>query len=438
MLFLTNLPVILINTLTVLNLVLLMQLLFGLELCKKWQHYPAMAGVCFAVLTGIILPLRDHLWLRTAAVYALLAVLVCVLAGRRFWKYLLYTVPAILLYVQWSCVLQMVDKLFLLERFDLDGSGELLGPFYILADVILLLPLCHWLARAWRTGRRIRLNGGETLALCLFCIFSPRLVYYMEQLRRLFDDFYFPIIWLTFNLILNAAFFYGILHRSAARYYRLSMNNYREQFRWEYRYFKAYKDRQRATAQFRHDWKNHMLLLQGLLDSGKYEKAAAYVQTLTEESASSGKRVLTGNEVVDIVLSAKMERIEAEGIRLTCGGGLEPLSFMEDADLCVLFSNLIDNAIEANARCAGERFLTLRASHRPALFLAELSNAMDGALLRREGRILSSKEDPGAHGIGSQNISAVVRKYGGESSIRAEGGTFTFQMVFPLDRSSQK
>lgn len=216
------------------------------------------------------------------------------------------------------------------------------------------------------------------------------------------------------------------------------MNHYREQFSSEYDYFKEYKNQQEETAHFRHDWKNHMLLLQGLLENGNYDKAAEYFHTLTAESISSGKRIFTGNEIVDIILSAKMTKIEEEEIAVSCNGGLEPLSFMEDVDVCILFSNLIDNAIEANAKCEGDRFLTIRVSHKPALFMIEVSNSLNGELREKEGYLLSSKEDSAAHGIGTQNIFSVVRKYAGEYSIRVQDKRFIFTMIFPLDRLSQE
>lgn len=430
------LPGILINTLSIVNFVLIMQLLFGLDLYKKWQYYLVMAAAYMAVNIGIEFAFQGKPLLQTGLIYICFLVIVGFLAKKHFFKKVLYTIPTILLYVQWSNVMDMLDELFGLDFYPLSVEEELYGPFYILSDMFLLMMLSIWLYHACRTGRRLMLNVWETMALSLFCFFSPYMVLYLEKLTTVFDDFWYSYIWISFMLILNAAIFYAILHRSAAHYYRGTAENYREQFRSEYDYFRAYKEKQSETAAFRHDWKNHMLLLQGMLDDGNYEKAAEYFRTLTAERISSGKQLLTGNEIVDIILNAKMQKMSERRIKVNCNGGLEMLSFMEDVDICILFSNLIDNAIEANEKCDGEGFLTIRASHNPSMLMVAVSNRMSGEVQEKDGRLLSSKNDEGSHGIGTQNIFSVVHKYQGEYSLKAENETFTITMTFPIDHSS--
>lgn len=59
-------------------------------------------------------------------------------------------------------------------------------------------------------------------------------------------------------------------------------------------------------------------------------------------------------------------------------------------------------------------------------------------LSEKEGCLLTTKRDKDAHGIGTQNMSAVVRKYHGEISARAENGKFVLTLTFPIDRLSQE
>lgn len=435
---LRELPALLLNTLSIINFILIMQLLFGLNLCKKWQHYLVIAGIYMATNVGINLAFPTDMNIQTLWIYVAFIVIVCVLAKKRFWKYILYTIPTILLYVQWTVVVEMVDRLFGFPQIALDETGKLYGYLYLFADVLLVIPLAIWLAYVYRTGKRILLNVWETLVLCLFCIFSPLLVQYLERLESTFHDMFYSIIWVLFTILLNVAIFYGILHRSVARYYRGTAEKYKEQFNSEYNYFQEYKKQQKETAAFRHDWNNHMLLLQKMLANGDYEKVAEYFHSLTAEQISSGKRIFTGNEIVDIILSAKAEKIKEQRIKVSCNGGLEPLSFMEDVDICILFSNLIDNAIEANVKYEGERFLTIRVSEKPTLFMIEVSNGMSGELREKEGRILSSKADSAEHGIGTQNIFSVIRKYKGEYSIQTQNNIFAITILFPLNHLSQE
>lgn len=334
---LSILPEILINTLSIVNFVLIMQLLFGLNLCKKWQHYLIIAISYMVVNIGIEFAFQGKPWLQTALIYISFLIIVGFLAKNRFLKKVLYTMPTILLYAQWSSIMEMIDDLLGLDFFPMGLEQELFGPFYILSDFFLLILLSIWLYHTCRTGRRLMLNVWETMALCLFCFFTPYTVLYLEKLTTVFDDFWYSYIWISFMLLLNAAIFYAILHRSSARYYRGEAENYKEQFSSEYDYFKEYKKKQSETVAFRHDWNNHMLLLQGMLGERNYEKATEYLHTLTAERIPSGKQILTGNEIVDIILSAKMQKMSDQKIKVNCNGGLEPLSFMEDVDICILF-----------------------------------------------------------------------------------------------------
>lgn len=102
------------------------------------------------------------------------------------------------------------------------------------------------------------------------------------------------------------------------------------------------------------------------------------------------------------------------------------------------FSNLIDNAIEANEKCDGERFLNIRASANPSMLMIAVSNCMSGEIQEKEGRMVSSKPDEENHGIGTQNIFSVIHKYQGKYIFKAEKQIFTMMMTFPLDRLSQK
>lgn len=417
--------------------IMIMQLLFGLPFCKKWWNYLVIGGIYSALNIGILFSNPENVWVHTAMMYVAFLVIVWVLSKRRFLKMFLYTIPAIMLQTQWANVLRMLDELFHLEKLNLDGVGPPFGPFYYMADFFAVILLGWWISYVHRTGKCIRLKAGETVVLLLFCMLSPSFVNYMEALGSSIDSKRFPIICLAFMIIMNVAIFYGIIHRSMSRYYRGMAENYKEQFSSEYDYFKDYREKQKTTADFRHDWNNHMLLLQGMLENGDYEKAAEYFHSLTAEQIPSGRRILSGNDVVDIILSAKAEKMEEQQIKVTCNGGLEPLSFMGDVDICILFSNLIDNSIEANAKCEENRFLRIQATNNPSTLMIAVSNCMSGELQEKEGRILSSKEDSEAHGIGTQSIFAIVRKYKGEYSVQAKNQIFTITMTFPLDHLEQ-
>ncbi len=422
---------IIINTLTAVNILFITQLLFGVPLCKKWKHYLYIAGILTILNTAFVF-LLNSVWMETLAVYILIIAPIFILAKGRRIRAALSSVPAILLYTQWTLIFLMLDKLFSLEQYAIIIDGELYPPLYLISDWLLLVLLSGFLYHSYKKGRTLHLTFIETLILCMFCIFSPMLYNWLALLEDTFDDIIYPTAWILFMLILNFAIFYGILHRSSSRYYKTMAENYKDKFNVEYTYFKNYKEQQQATASFRHDWNSHMLLLENMMNNGDYEKAKEYFHNLPFQSIPQQKQVLTGNEIVDIILNSKFCIFDKDKIAVNCNGGLEQLRFMDDVDVCILFSNLIDNAIEANQKCSSERFLSIQVTRKPSILMLAVSNRTNGELNKSENILRSTKKNSEEHGIGTQNIFSVIKKYNGEYNITVENNTFTIKIIFPL------
>lgn len=223
-----------------------------------------------------------------------------------------------------------------------------------------------------------------------------------------------------------------IIHRKKVRYYKELSEDYKEQFTQKYSYFKNYKEKQSDIAKFRHDWKNHMLLLQEMLDHGEYEKAKTYFTELSEKTVQSQQRILTGNEILDLILASKADELEQNQIQLTCNGRLETFNFMEDVDCCSLFSNLIDNAIEANLKLEQGRYITITTNRTNKLLYVEISNPMENMAKVIETGFQTTKRDSEKHGIGLRNVYEIFRKYHIEYYIITNEQEFSIQMLFEV------
>lgn len=240
------------------------------------------------------------------------------------------------------------------------------------------------------------------------------------------------IVVITFLLITGGMVVFIIVHRKKVRYYRELSEDYKEQFTQKYSYFKKYKEKQSDMAKFRHDWKNHMLLLQEMLNQGEYEKAKTYFMELSEKTVQSPQKILTGNEIVDLILASKTDELEHNQIKLTCDGRMEPFNFMENVDGCILFSNLIDNAIEANLKLETGRYITITTNRTNKLLYVEISNPMENMEKVIETRFQSTKKESEKHGIGLRNVYEILRKYHIEYYIITNEQEFSIQMLFEV------
>ncbi len=234
---------------------------------------------------------------------------------------------------------------------------------------------------------------------------------------------------MAFLLITSGMVTFTIVHRKKAQYYKKLSEDYKEQFTQEYSYFQDYKEQQSDIVKFRHDWKNHMLLLQEMLNHGEYEKAKTYFTKLSEKTVQSKHKILTGNEIVDLILASKTDELKYNQIKLTCTGSLEPFAFMENVDCCILFSNLIDNAIEANLKLEMGRYITIAAHRTNQMLYIEISNPIEDMAKMIETRFQTTKKKPEKHGIGLRTVYEIFRKYHIEYYIITNEHEFLIQML---------
>ena len=219
-------------------------------------------------------------------------------------------------------------------------------------------------------------------------------------------------------------------YRKRAKHFQVISENYKQQFDAEYAYFKEYKNENKEISKFRHDWKNHMIVIQGLLEQGDMEEAKAYFNEVSGKADVSKWKVVTGNETLDMILASKMVMMQEKGIEFHFTGSLTGISYMKPADLCIVFSNLIDNAIEAAEQC-DKKEICVKVTHSPEYCLCVIENTVIEKVIPDEKGLLSTtKEDMYNHGIGLQNVKEILQKYSSELELESDERFFRVKILF--------
>ena len=108
------------------------------------------------------------------------------------------------------------------------------------------------------------------------------------------------------------------------------------------------------------------------------------------------------------------------------------VSLSQDAllpDLCLLLSNLLENAVEALQREGGGWLRARRRSTSGYVSLV-VGNSCSTPLRTRNGRYLSSKKE-GRVGVGLTTIQEIARRYGGAWEFEADGTQFRAYVFLP-------
>lgn len=190
---------------------------------------------------------------------------------------------------------------------------------------------------------------------------------------------------------------------------------------------------------FRHDFKNHMIVINSLFENGDIQGAKAYFAGLTESADGMLKKFSTGNPVVDSLLDVKSAKSAQYGAEIVFSGMIPPDGIAQN-DMCIAVGNLIDNAVEACAAPGdGEKkTISVTGTVKNNALLLTVSNPAAAAGSFRARLLRTTKKDTGSHGFGMKNVNAVAEKYSGSFSVRAENGLFTAELFLQLTHSGIK
>ena len=171
------------------------------------------------------------------------------------------------------------------------------------------------------------------------------------------------------------------------------------------------------NAKLYHDIKHHLRALERLLQNGDQREALAYIESVQEPLQCKMIPVHTGVDIVDTVIYEAKEKAEQRNILLVVETPILPSGLkLEDREFCVLFANLLNNALEA-----AKEQIRLNIAVTAGFLVIEMKNDYKEKPLVKNNHFVSEREqDSLAHGWGMKIIEQIVGKYQGELSIRVD------------------
>lgn len=191
-----------------------------------------------------------------------------------------------------------------------------------------------------------------------------------------------------------------------------------------------------ALRAFRHDYKNHMLIVTSLLNAGLTGEAMDYLQKVKVSSGVAAQTFSTGNFVVNAILNNKNELASDYGIEMTFTG-VVPQEGIENDDLCTVVGNLIDNAIDGARRAPEKKYIRVKGAVRSGFFTISVKNAVAEKAEIKNNKLKTTKADTRRHGIGLKNVAAVAKKYHGAAVFSCDDTEFTADVTFHVEEEPE-
>lgn len=201
-----------------------------------------------------------------------------------------------------------------------------------------------------------------------------------------------------------------------------------------YHGFKRREGEEGELRALHHDMKNHLLMIEEMARRHQCQEIQDYTNTLIHRSQGMDHRIRTGNSLLDAMLEEKFAQAAQEGISTSCTMDVRKLQFIDAVDLCVIFSNAVDNAMDACGKVedVGKRYMRLSSTQAAGCLFVRIENSYHGTLKFMGKFPVTTKANPRLHGYGLSNINIAVEKYGGSVQMKAQDGSFVLVLMFPI------
>ena len=184
---------------------------------------------------------------------------------------------------------------------------------------------------------------------------------------------------------------------------------------------------QNQIKKFKHDFLNYEIGLKSYLESKDCDGAISYLNSLSDNFGNSENIIETGNAALDAILSAKKAIAESKGILFTTQIQIPKKLDVEAIDMCIIFGNAIDNAIEACEKIKDKsKKIDLTLICQDKRVFCKITNT----IAERPNNIFkTSKSDTQNHGFGLDNIKTSLAKYNSEPTITQTNDEFIIKFI---------
>ncbi|WP_078431274.1 sensor histidine kinase [Metabacillus halosaccharovorans] len=188
----------------------------------------------------------------------------------------------------------------------------------------------------------------------------------------------------------------------------------------------------------RHDFLNHIQVIQGLMKIGREDRAYEYVNSLTTEVETMELPVVIKNPALFILLQSKWARAQNEKVDMHLHVDDHLFKHIHTIDLIKIFSNLIDNAFDATLLgLESERFINIEARVTQNKYIFRVENI--GPTISKEnlnkifqaGYSTKAEKRGVPRGDGLSIVKQVVLKYGGTINVESNKYSTLFEVKIP-------
>jgi len=185
---------------------------------------------------------------------------------------------------------------------------------------------------------------------------------------------------------------------------------------------------QENTIIYRHDMRHHLNLIGSYLTDNNTAAAQKYITEVERTIEGTAVEKYCSNYTVNLILSSYIAKARNEGITVETQINLPEKTTVSDMDLCVVFANAMENAVNACKHIPGakDRIIKIVCKTKSNKPFIQITNSYDGKVTFVDDMPVSRSEN---HGLGTKSIAAVAQKYNGVFSFSGKDGVFQTSII---------
>ena len=133
------------------------------------------------------------------------------------------------------------------------------------------------------------------------------------------------------------------------------------------------------------------------------------------------------------MLADKQKKAEPNNIKIDFNGAI-PTEAITPTDLCVIFGNTIDNAMEACEKLNDNSDKTIKVECKcnSGFMFLNMSNPVDKKVSIKNNSIKTTKTNSALHGFGLYSLNKVIKKHDGEIKLSCDDNIFVLDISLCL------
>ncbi|PJJ30678.1 sensor histidine kinase [Lacrimispora celerecrescens] len=243
---------------------------------------------------------------------------------------------------------------------------------------------------------------------------------------------------LTIGMLIYAI--YQSIRSTELQEYQWRMEMLEEQYERQVRHYKSYQKYTESFRAFKHDYRSMMVVLKSLIRTNDNEKALLLIDDMFEEMQ---KKVVVHKKYSDsVILDAMLQDLsnicEENKIRLSSNVSLPRNTGLSTIDAVRIFSNFINNAVEACYKVpVSDRFIDIVSTNELKWVTLQVVNSYNGKSHVHNGKFLTTKPEKQCHGLGLRIVEQIAEGLGGFVIYEEDFKNKTFLVRIHIPRLSE-